>query len=51
MKKRFVVELKQNKDSTNPGFSVKRDLGISQNRPSDIAETNGYAEPDLSVDN
>ncbi|WOG26956.1 hypothetical protein [Endozoicomonas sp. 8E] len=47
MTKRFIVELKQSADFTNQNFSMASDRHTLSDEPSDIADTNDYAKPDL----
>ncbi|WOG27053.1 hypothetical protein [Endozoicomonas sp. 8E] len=48
--RRFTVELEQEAGFLKQSFSVKHDQHILLNNPSNIADTNGYAEPDWPPD-
>ncbi|WOG27936.1 hypothetical protein [Endozoicomonas sp. 8E] len=48
--KHFVIELEWNADFSNQNFLIKLDRRTLSGNPSDIADTNGYTEPDSQTD-
>ncbi len=49
--KHFVIELERNADFSNQNFLIKLDRRTLSGNPSEIADTNGYTEPDSQTDN